>query len=235
MLLYVSLIPKKYMYTHKQGYEQRALLNANVLKDLAQVWRSHLARDYPQDAAHKESIIYWLLGKDLECAETLNPIHVEMAQQAIAYRYRLLKPYLDAAPEKTYSHLIAKLGSILLQHKNVSTLVAPSRDRQSQLVNFLQAFLEELLQSDRYMQQQIAAIAKCTNDGKLRNALLLASLEEYCLSPLQNQPLLLFLFTNYLHRKVRERVTSMSTSRTMHLVSENHQADNNNIHSLRSA
>lgn len=220
------------MYIQKQGYEQRVLPSANTLDNLAQAWRSHLARDYPQDAAHKESIIDWLLGKDLECVETLNPIHVEMAEQAIAYRYRLLQRYLDTAPEKAYSYLIARLVSLVLQHKKVSTLVAPSRDRQSQLVNFLQAFLKELLQSDRYMQQQITAIAKCTNDGKLRNALLLASIEEYCLSPIQNQPLLLFLFTNYLRHQVGERLTHTPTTSMMHLVSEKHQVDNNNIHSL---
>lgn len=204
------------MHTHKQGYEQRALLSANVLDNLAQAWQSYLASDCPKQV------------------ETLNPLPVEMAQQAIADRNRLQR-YLDAAPEQAYSHLIARLSSVLLQHKQVSNLVAPSRDRQSQFVKFLQAFLEELLQSDRHMQQQMAAISKSTNDGKLRNALLLASLEEYCLSPFQNRPLLLFLFTNYLRCKVRERVTSTSTSRTMHLVPEKHQADNNNTHSLRSA
>jgi len=49
------------------------------------------------------------------------------------------------------------------------------------VVDVLQEVIQELLQSDRYMQQQMAWIAECTVDARLRNALLFASTEEYCL------------------------------------------------------
>jgi hypothetical protein len=57
----------------------------------------------------------------------------------------------------------------------IRTFVALSRDRSSAVVDVLQEVIQELLQSDRYMQQQITWIAECTNDAKLKNALQFAS------------------------------------------------------------
>lgn len=57
----------------------------------------------------------------------------------------------------------------------------------------LQKVLEELLH-DRYMQQQMACISILTTDTQLRDVLPLASLKEYCLRPVGNQPLLVYRF-----------------------------------------
>lgn len=192
------------MQTLKQGFEERNLM-AQLAEDLAQDWRSRLKADCPeQSAATTESIIHWLLGNDLERFALLNPNQLEIARQAMAYRYRILRHrYLGLAPEQAYRHLITRLGSLVLLRQKIRTWVALSRDRQRAVVDVLQEVLQELLHSDRYMQQQMTWIAECTSDVKLRNALLLASTEEYCLRPIRNQPLLVYRFVNYLRRTSR--------------------------------
>ena len=86
-------------------------------------------------------------------------------------------------------------------------------------MNVLQEVIQELLQSDRYMQQQMNWIAQCTDDAKLKNALLFASIEEYCLRPIRNQPLLVYRFVNYISRTSRGGLTQVPTSDSIRLVS----------------
>lgn len=76
------------------------------------------------------------------------------------------------------------------------------------------------MQSDTYMRQQIAWIGQCTADPRLRNALMLASIEEYCLRPIRNQPLLVYRFVNYLRRSQRGGMTQVPTGDLIRLVSE---------------
>ncbi|WP_250125598.1 HetZ-related protein 2 [Chroococcidiopsis sp. CCMEE 29] len=209
------------MQTLKQGFEERNLM-AQLAEDLAQDWRSRLKADCPeQSAATTESIIHWLLGNDLERFALLNPNQLEIARQAMAYRYRILRHrYLGLAPEQAYRHLITRLGSLVLLRQKIRTWVALSRDRQRAVVDVLQEVLQELLHSDRYMQQQMTWIAECTSDVKLRNALLLASTEEYCLRPIRNQPLLVYRFVNYLRRTSRGGITQVPTNDLIRLVSD---------------
>jgi DNA-directed RNA polymerase specialized sigma24 family protein len=69
------------------------------------------------------------------------------------------------------------------------------------------------------MQQQMNWIAQCTDDAKLKNALLFASIEEYCLRPIRNQPLLIYRFVNYLRRTYRGGLTQVPASDSIRLVS----------------
>jgi DNA-binding CsgD family transcriptional regulator len=193
-----------------------------LAEDLGQDWRSRLRADCPdQSAATRESIIRWLLGNDLERFETLNPTQLEIAQQAMEYRYRILRHrYLGLGPERAYRNLTTRLGSLVLLRNKIRTWVALSRDRQRAVVDVLQEVIQELLQSDRYMQQQMAWIAECTDDARVRNALLFASTEEYCLRPVRNQPLLVYRFVNYLRRMQRGGLTHVPTNDLIRLVSE---------------
>ena len=190
--------------------------------DLTQDWRSRLANDCPeQSAATRESIIRWLIGKDVQRLDGVDSSQVEIIQQAMAYRYNILRQrYLGASPQQAYRQLITRLSSSVLLRNKIRTLVALSRDRQRQVTDVLQEVLQELLQSDRYMQQQMSWIADCTNDVKLRNALLLATMEEYCLRPIRNQPLLVYRFVNYLRRTSRGGVTQVPINDRVRLVSE---------------
>ncbi len=193
-----------------------------VASDLRQDWRSRLASDCPQQSpATRESIIRWLLGNDLKRFEMLNPEQVETAKLAMEYRYRVLRHrYLGVKPEQAYRHLTTRLGSLVLLRNKIRTWVALSRDRHRAVVDVLQEVIQELLQSDRYIQQQITWIAECTGERQLRNALLFASIEEYCLRSISNQPLLVYRFINYLRRMQRGGLTHVPTSNLVRLVSE---------------
>jgi transposase-like protein len=88
------------------------------------------------------------------------------------------------------------------------------------VMDVLQEVIQELMQSDNYMRQQTAWIAQCTHSSRLRNSLLLASIEEYCLRPIRNQPLLVYRFVNYLRRSQRGGMTQVPTGDLIRLVSE---------------
>ncbi len=217
------------MQTSQQGFEQHdcakrsAFDRTNQLAaDTAENWRSFLAGDCPEQSVKtRESIIRWLIGKDLERFELLNSSELTVAQQAMAYRYRILRQrYLGVAPRQAYRHLTTRLGSVVLLRNKIRALVALSHERASAVVDVLQEVIQDLLQRDRYMQQQMAWIAECTNDAKLRTALLLATTEEYCLRPIRNQPLLVYRFVNYLRRTQQGGVTQVPNKSLLRLVSD---------------
>jgi DNA-binding CsgD family transcriptional regulator len=189
---------------------------------LANDWRSQLETDCPeQSVAHRESIIRWLMGADLDRFDTLTSDQLAIAQQAMDYRYRILQQrYLGVGPERAYRKLIQRLSSLFLIRNKIKTWVALSRDRQRSVVDVLQEVIQELLQSDGYMQQQVTWIAQCTSEPRMRNTLLLASVEEYCLRPIRNQPLLVYRFVNYLRRSQRGGMTQVPSGDLVRLVSE---------------
>ncbi|MEL6855291.1 MAG: hypothetical protein AAFO83_09280 [Cyanobacteria bacterium J06607_13] len=70
------------------------------------------------------------------------------------------------------------------------------------------------------MRAQTAWIAQCTSRLSLRNILTLATIEEYCLRPIRNQPLLVYRFVNYLRRSQRGGMTQVPSAELIHLISE---------------
>lgn len=202
-----------------------------VAEKLVNDWRSRLQKDCPDyNSETHQSIISWLLGENLERFDNLQPDQLEIARQAMDYRYRILcQRYLGVAPEQAYSRLIQRLGSLFLIRNKIRTWVALSRDRQRTVVDVLQEVIQELLQTDRYLQQQIRWIAQVTGSNRLRNTLMLATTEEYCLRPIRNQPLLVYRFVNYLRRTQRGGMTQVPTGDLIRLVSEEltpEEADN---------
>ncbi|MBW4497303.1 MAG: HetZ-related protein 2 [Oscillatoria princeps RMCB-10] len=193
-----------------------------LAEQLAKKWRSRLATDCPNQSPDTgESIICWLLGETPDRFEALDPAGLAIAEGAMDFRYRILRHrYLGVPPEQAYRHLIERLGSLVLLRQKVRTWVALSRDRQRSVVDVVREVIQEMLQADRYLQGQIAWIAGCTADPRLRNALLLAATEEYCLRPVRNQPLLVYRFVNYLRRTQRGGLTQVPASALLRLVSE---------------
>lgn len=189
---------------------------------LATEWRSRLDAEIPHHpTATRESIVRWLLGENLSRFDDLPPTLRQVAEQAMDYRYRILcQRYLDFGPERAYKSLIQRLSSLFLIRNKIRTWIALSRDRQRTVVDVLQEVIQELLQTDSYMQQQIRWISQCTQNPRLRNALLLASTEEYCLRPIRNQPLLSYRFVNYLRRSQRGGMTQVPAREFIRLVSE---------------
>lgn len=193
-----------------------------LAEELASEWRSRLQAELPaQDSEQRESIIQWLLGEDRTRFDQLTPEQRQVVEQAIDYRYRILRQrYLDMPPERAYKNLIQRLGNLFLIRNKIRTWIALSRDRQRTVVDVLQEVIQELLQNDNYMQQQVLWIAQCTQNSRLRNALLLASTEEYCLRPIRNQPLLCYRFVNYLRRSQKGGMTQVPANDFIRLVSE---------------
>jgi DNA-binding NarL/FixJ family response regulator len=193
-----------------------------LAEELRQNWRSKLqASQVTLSATDQESVIYWLLGEDTERFDALSATQLAVAQQAMEYRCRILQQrYLGIHPERAYAQLIQRLSSLFLIRSRIRTWVALSRDRRRSVVDVLQEVIQELIQSDNYIRQQIRWIGQCTPNSRLRNALMLASIEEYCLRPIRNQPLLVYRFVNYLRRSQRGGMTQVPTGELIRLVSE---------------
>ena len=210
------------MQTLKQGFEERNLNMTSEAEKLKEYWQNRLADECSQHSeATRTSITKWLIGTDKERFENLNLKELKIAKQAMEYRYRILcQRYLGLGRERAYRNLITRLGSLATLRSKIQTWISLSRDRQRKVLDVLQEILQELLQSDKYMVSQMACISEFTQDSRLRNALVFASLEEYCMRPIRNQPLLVYRFVNYLKRTQRGGLTQVPTKDMVRLVSE---------------
>ncbi len=193
-----------------------------LASQLEQTWRSRLQEDYPQQKPERlQSIVRWLIGEDLERFEGLTPSQARIVRQSMDYRYRILQQrYFSVAPTQAYRNLITRLGSLVMLRNKIRTWVALSRDRQRAVADVIQEVIQEMLNSDRYIQKQIAWIAQCTHEERLRDTLLLTSIEEYCLRPIRNQPLLVYRFVNFLRRSQRGGMTQVPQGDIVRLISE---------------
>lgn len=211
------------MQTLKQGFEERNRnMTTSEAEKLTEYWHNRLAQECSQHSeATRESVAKWLIGSDKERFDNLDVKELKIAKQAMEYRYRILcQRYLGIGRERAYRNLITRLGSLATLRSKIQTWVSLSRDRQRKVLDVLQEVLQELLQSDKYMVSQMACISEFTQDSRLRNALLFASLEEYCMRPIRNQPLLVYRFVNYLKRTQRGGLTQVPTKDMVRLVSE---------------
>ena len=118
--------------------------------NLAQYWQQRLSTECPeQSQTTRESILNWLLGVDLERFNLLNPKELEIAKQAMEYRWRILhKRYLGIGREKAYRQLISRLGRVVAVRNKIQTWISLSRDRQRSVIDVLQEVLPDLIQSD---------------------------------------------------------------------------------------
>ncbi|MGL5081469.1 MAG: HetZ-related protein 2 [Microcoleaceae cyanobacterium] len=191
-------------------------------ESLTHQWRSQVEQDYlARSPEVRESIVRWLLGENSTQWETLTPTQQKAVEQGIQFRYRILQQrYLDASPEQAYRNLMRRLGGLVILRQKIQSWVATSRDRQRKVIDVLQEVIQEMLNSDRYLQQQLAWISECTSDPKLRNALLFTSLEEYCLRPIRNQPLIACRFVNYLRQSQKGGLTQVPSGEWVRQVSD---------------
>ena len=194
----------------------------SVADAIAQEWRDRLQADLPQHPEEtRAAILHWLIGEDTARYDALSPRDLKIAKQAIGYRYRILyETYWGLPPNRAYQKLLQKLGGLFLIRSKVRTWIALSRDRKRAVKDVLQEVIQEMLQSDRHLQQQLKWIAQCTDRAQLRNLLTLATVEEYCLRPIRNQPLLVYRFVNYLRRSQRGGMTQVPSAELIQLISE---------------
>ncbi len=194
----------------------------NLAQALAQEWKTRLQEDYPnQNSGIHDSIICWLLGNNPSRLDSLTPVQRDMASKGREFLYRILRQrYLDVPPDRAYRNLMQRLNGLVMLRQKIRAWVNTSRDRQRSVIDVLQEVIQEMLNSDRYLQQQMAKIAECTKNPHLRNSLLLASVEEYCVRPVRNQPLLVYRFVNYLRRTQRGGLTQVPVKEWVKLISE---------------
>lgn len=194
----------------------------SIADELEQNWRSRLLEECSEQSQQaREGILSWLLGSNRSRFEALTPNQLTIAQQAMEYRYRILRQrYLGVSPTQAYRNLINRLGALAVLRNKIRTWVALSRDRQRAVTDVLEEVVQEMLNRDRAIQQQIDWITRCTQAQQLRNTLLLASLEEYCLRPIRNQPLIVYRFVNYLRRQSRGGMTQVPRQEMVQLISE---------------
>ncbi|MBX2863946.1 MAG: HetZ-related protein 2 [Leptolyngbyaceae cyanobacterium MAG.088] len=185
-------------------------------------WQQRLQADLP-DQSHDThtAITQWLCGEDTDRFESLSHKDLSIATQAMDYRYRIFyKTYWGLPPDRAYQTLMRKLGGLFLVRSKIRTWIALSRDRQRQVKDVLQEIIQEMLQSDRHLQQQMSWISQCTKRSQLRNLLTMATIEEYCLRPIRNQPLIVYRFVNYLRRSQRGGMTQVPGAQLIQLISE---------------
>lgn len=210
-----------------------AILSVNqpmtsVVQTIKKTWYERFAQEKSllSRQAIQNSILQWMLGADPSLLESMNSEQLAIFEQGMDYRYRLLcKRYLGQSPNTSYRNLIARLSSIAAIRNRILTGIALSRDRHQAITDVLQEVIQEMLQGDRYIQNQMQWIGQCTRDERLRHSLLLASVEEYCLRPIRNQPLLAYRFVNYLRRSQRGGMTQVPQSQKIRLLSEEVGAD----------
>lgn len=190
-----------------------------TLLELEKSWRSRL-QEYG-DQQVQDCIVRWLLGDPVE------PQQMKSAHQAMEYRYRILcQRYLGVSSSQAYRHLINRLGSLTVLRNKIYQWIALSRDRQRAVADVLEEIIQEMLKRDRYLQHQITRIAQYTQSlppqeqKRLRNSLVLATVEEYCLRPVRNQPLIVYRFVNYLRCQERSGITQVPRQELVRTVSE---------------
>jgi DNA-binding NarL/FixJ family response regulator len=190
-------------------------------QNLSFAWQEKLAVDLPgESVATYLAISQWLVGEP-ERFEAMSSAEVKLAQNAMDYRYRIfMARYWGRSPEQAYKRLLQKLAGLFLIRSKVRTWIALSRDRNRAVQDVLQEVIQEMLQSDRHMQQQTQWIAQCTSRSSLRNLLVLATIEEYCLRPIRSQPLLVYRFVNYLRRSQRGGMTQVPSAELIQIISE---------------
>lgn len=189
---------------------------------IAQEWRSRLQQHHAdQSSAAIEAVVQWLVGEDVDRFEQLDAKALKIARQAMEYRYRIfIQRYWTVSGSQGHRNLLKRLSSLFLIRSKIRTWVSLSRDRQRSVTDVLQEVIQEMLQSDRHLQQQVIWIRHCTPNSRLRNALVLASIEEYCLRPIRSQPLLVYRFVNYLRRSQRSGLTQVPTGDLVRMVSD---------------
>jgi hypothetical protein len=205
-----------------------------VIEKIATQWQHRIATECSgQNATSQASILNWLLGENSERLESLETEQLKIAERAMDYRLRILmQRYLGLPPERAYKNLMQRLGGLAILRDKIRAWLTLSNDRQRQVVDVLQEVIQELLQGDKYIQQQIAWIGQCTKNPRLRDTLLFASIEEYCLRPVRNQPLLAHRFINYLRRAQKGGVTNIPQGDLVKLVSDEIIGDSDSTLSL---
>jgi DNA-binding CsgD family transcriptional regulator/DNA-directed RNA polymerase specialized sigma24 family protein len=192
------------------------------LEQVTQAWQARLeATCSDQSLEVRSSILKWLLGANPERINAINDHDLYLLQQHLNYRYTILRDrYLNLAPPLAYQRLMRRLISATLIHQTFRTWVEQNRDRQRSLMEMLEEVVQEMLEHDTYLQNQCIWTQHCTNSDPLRHLFLFASLEEYALRPIRNQPLISLRMLTHLVRLYRGGITQVPYKEFIYLISD---------------
>lgn len=192
-----------------------------VIDELGQQWHDRLAQEASTlSDRERKAIIGWLLGESAQSWQTLEEKALAIARRGLNYRWQILQQrYLKVSPTRAYRNLIDRLGASVTLRQKIRAWVSQSRERQRAVTDVLQEVIQEMLNSDRYLQSRMSWIAQCTPDQQFRNSLLFATLEEYALRPIRNQPLISYRFINYLRRQSTSGMTQVPRQEMIRVVS----------------
>jgi DNA-binding CsgD family transcriptional regulator len=195
---------------------------SDIIEELKEQWRDRLSGEASTLTDNeREAIVSWLLGNDPERWQTLSGEALATARTGLNYRWQILQQrYLKVNPTRAYRNLLDRLGASVTLRQKIRTWVSLSRDRQRAVADVLQEVIQEMLQGDRYLQTSMAAISGYPVDRNFQNSLLFATLEEYALRPIRNQPLLAFRFVNYLRRQSRSGMTNVPREEMIRVLSD---------------
>lgn len=170
-----------------------------TLQALVRAWRSQFHRDYPKESTrNREAILHWLIGREPERFCYFSAAQLAVAAQSIGDRYGILQQYLGTNSANAQHQLIQTLCCSLL----FSLYIEEVEEKLVRLASRtwlplrVKAFTQKLRKWDNHIRYQTVWIELCTTDQSLRDILLVATLEDYCLQSKKLQDWLL----GYLHQ-----------------------------------
>ncbi|MGB2924691.1 MAG: HetZ-related protein 2 [Limnothrix sp.] len=188
---------------------------------LQNYWQKQCEQDYANEKSAKEIsvLVQWLLGdNELQWADK-SPQEWALVESGIQYRYRVLQRYLPQKPSLRYGYLLKHLSKIITLRQQIQTWISLSRDRRRTVYDVLEEVIQEMLQRDRYLKSELKWIQTCTKRRNLQEAFLCTTLEEYCLRPIHNQPLISYRFVNLMRRYQRSGMTNLPADHQLRLLS----------------
>ncbi len=193
----------------------------DTLANLRQHWIKRCQHDFATQlsATESEIIVTWLLGWDMNNWQSGDRQRWELQEKGLVYRYQLLQRYLPLKPSTRYGALLKRLRNMIVLRQKIKTWIALSRDRRRTVLDVIEEVVQEMLQRDRHLQQEMQWIQQCSPRKNLQEALLCTALEEYCLRPVHNQPLITYRFINFLRRCQRGGITQLPMSQNLRLLS----------------
>jgi hypothetical protein len=195
---------------------------SEIIEELERQWHERLVEEAKTlSDQERAAIVRWLVGEDGERWQNLEGESLATARAGLNYRWQIFQQrYLKVNPTRAYRNLLDRLGGSVTLRQKIRTWVSLSRDRQRAVADVLQEVIQEMLQADRYLQTCMTAISKYPVDRNFQNTLLFATLEEYALRPIRNQPLLAYRFVNYLRRQSKSGMTNVPREEMIRVLSD---------------
>ena len=165
-------------------------------------------------------IVDWLLGAEPTEKEALPAEKWILFEKGIAYRFRVLTKYLGIKPSQRFGQLLRRL------RQQIQTWISLSRDRRRTVYDVLEEVIQEMLQRDRYLREELEWLRTCRPPRILQEAFLCTILEEYCLRPIHNQPLISYRFVNLMRRYQRSGMTNLPAKQSLKLLSTELELNN---------